>query len=82
MKILRWLFSEDGIQAIFMVILAAIAIFAVVVMVNDVLNPPTYDPCHSDKTSFTCFDQRMTECIASERYSEQQCAVFAAGGDK
>jgi hypothetical protein len=40
------------------------------------------DPCWADKTSTACRIQRVDECLATERFTEDQCVNLVGGGGK
>ena len=83
MKALYELFwkDEDGASRIIVVMaglgLIVIILFAVLLIVD----PPARDACRGRYYDYSqeCLDQRMDNCLESERYTRNECIVLIGG---
>lgn len=66
--------KEDAAAAIFSLIL--IGIIAIGFCIYMATRQPK--PCDAPQ-SFSCIDQRVQECMASDKYSKEQCVILVGG---
>lgn len=58
--------------------LFALGTFTACILLLMLLVPSSPKPC-DDPKSFTCLDQRVKQCVASEQYTKDQCVILVGG---
>lgn len=65
--------------ALILVVIAVVAI--VIITLIGGIHIDNSNPCYgNDDIRFVCLDYRVTECVASERYTREECITLIGTG--
>lgn len=68
----------DTINIVMAIIFVAVFVILFMTLAVKSIDESHANPCH-DPQSFTCLDQRVHECVASEKYTQEQCVILVGG---
>lgn len=71
--------KAQGIVEYALILILVLVLVVTIVVVSLIV--AGNEPCASEQdNSFTCRDARVQECIASERYTREECIVLMGSG--